>query len=825
MESPTDAGPQYRATRAIIDEHTWVSPISSTIERVSSSSWTYKNTRYRFAGFSSRGVPEGIDWSVFADWYHLKVHWRGYIPAGVLSEVSWDTVGEHIVYHGGSQRFFLKGGIAKWRAACTNKLLSYTRLMAKFLGLEKDNTPFPSSFEISSLEARCALETDIFGIMAASRAHYLDLVGYYCWIRKAFKSVLNLTYWDNNHPPDPTWIVWENAPAIGYLVDLSADWEIHNLPMWRDHRVPFHYIWSSELASNDRYRYWDPEELGAQDETVGEEDENKTLSSSDPLRQEGWKHDEWLQQSPPLDENEPLGIFGRNLATITDVSYFIQDFEHWIARPIVTEEELRLFEQLFYYEDKFKPSNSRTFYRHRERTTDTTRFIATHFVEPHLQLPQYLRERYKFRYASLQSSPDAGGHVPLLTRLGGAPENRSSPQQATRIVSLNDSEDEYQQRQVARIHNRRRSVSPVAAAASPSSSELAMQGRRGSAHFSPARSINSASSRGSQSRVSLAGNRVIEGQGLLESIIPNEAEGYALDLTEGSRWSLRFIEHAIIRFPVISSEWRIRAWLEHEPYMPITTLLSKAISAHIPFRLEIPETDLQFFRRSAALYSDWERNAHRYYHDIVQERLINYNENGVIYRQEYELSVMELLNRPNAGAFLFEGGLLARIARRYSSQDLVTRALKGPSAAITLHGAGYFTAERATRREHVTDFEKLILIGQSNPTGHKTEAHYVFPPPQVFRERFAKYDGIWNQDCEDWIQQRFARIDENIIEARTIRGWDAELWKWRRHPRFTVAQWATVAEEMITARGASWEGTPIRELFDLAHEENSWSEP
>lgn len=44
---------------------------------------------------------------------------------------------------------------------------------------------------------------------------------------------------------------------------------------------------------------------------------------------------------------------------------------------------------------------------------------------------------------------------------------------------------------------------------------------------------------------------------------------------------------------------------------------------------------------------------------VPQARPISYNVIGSEYTRDYELSVLEILNRPNSMAFFFEGGLLA----------------------------------------------------------------------------------------------------------------------------------------------------------------------
>lgn len=192
-----------------------------------------------------------------------------------------------------------------------------------------------------------------------------------------------------------------------------------------------------------------------------------------------------------------------------------------------------------------------------------------------------------------------------------------------------------------------------------------------------------------RARTRTSSNLSVGGRALMESILPDADETYLVELTFIPRWSRRWISQAVIHFENPRAEWRVRAWLVREPDLPITTLLTKAISFHIPFNLEVPADVLPQWRRPLQSYSAWEVEAGAYYTGVSQARPIIYNVIGSEYARDYRLSVMEVLNRPNSTAFFFEGGLLACLALYYGNPGLLSRAMEGPSAAMILHGVGH----------------------------------------------------------------------------------------------------------------------------------------
>lgn len=196
--------------------------------------------------------------------------------------------------------------------------------------------------------------------------------------------------------------------------------------------------------------------------------------------------------------------------------------------------------------------------------------------------------------------------------------------------------------------------------------------------------------------------------------------------------------------------------------------------------------------------------------------------NGSEYARDYKLSILEVLNRPNTTGFFFEGGLLAHLALHYGSPELLTHALEGPSAAITLHGAGHNDYSCSTCRESVSEPEKNVLLGQSKPGGAKSKTHYIWLPVVIFQARFLKYEGRWTDDCEKWFQERAAHIKGGFVDAKMEGGWWQHLQHSSRHTRITDDQWSAIEGEILTTQGASWEGVPLHTIFNTDNPANDY---
>ncbi|KAF7974581.1 hypothetical protein HWV62_11962 [Athelia sp. TMB] len=458
-------------------------------------------------------------------------------------------------------------------------------------------------------------------------------------------------------------------------------------------------------------------------------------------------YDEWMQnRSPSLTEGF---LDAGPLAEGRHTAYFIEDFEGWHLRQLFDSTLVPLFDQLYYFRDKKGVNSvSRTYFRWIEQITDPEEICGLqlqYLVHPHRQSLCYIHEMYKFRYA-----PSAAQPWPTRTLLERLEEGPSPSAIVVDVVSPRG-RTTRELPPIWALTNQERSASPGQAVSSSSAALNTARDflRTRGHHCSDSRSLSrsllspiqseSSSSASQRRKTPEVTMPELHGREAAASLVPFEDLHYPEGFAKGGLWSRLFLERAIIHFPDERSQWRIRAWLLDEPHLPVTALLSQALSFFIPFYLEIPAAIVHQFTKPLALYNHWEMAAGNFYRVEHPDESITWKVNGADYASNYRGSVLNLLNKPNVHVFLYEGGLLARIAYEYGGDALMARAKSGLSATVTLHGAAATLIECTTKRHSVSASEQLTLIGQSLPASPKTDIHYIFPPAWVFNEGFAPY--------------------------------------------------------------------------------------
>lgn len=298
-----------------------------------------------------------------------------------------------------------------------------------------------------------------------------------------------------------------------------------------------------------------------------------------------------------------------------------------------------------------------------------------------------------------------------------------------------------------------------------------------------------------------------------ESLLPAADETYPAALLFVPRWSRHWLVQAISHFENPKAEWCICAWLECDPSMPATTLLMKAIHSHIPFHLEVPAAVIPRWRRDVKTYSVWEVQAGEYYRGTSQARPIIYNTVGSEYSRAYQLSVLEALNCPNSTVFFFEGGLLARLVLHYGNPGLLSQAMEGLSAVMTLHGTGYTDYSRDTRREQITDPKKNVLLGQSSTGAPRPKFITYGLQSSSFRpvSNLTTGNGPLTVKIGSW-------------NAKTEGGW-MNHFRHGRGSHIKDSQWNTIEDVITRNSGASWEGSALRDKRNLEDPVNDYKEP
>lgn len=317
----------------------------------------------------------------------------------------------------------------------------------------------------------------------------------------------------------------------------------------------------------------------------------------------------------------------------------------------------------------------------------------------------------------------------------------------------------------------------------------------------------------------------VEGRAWVTSILPTGSDHFPTSLDEVGHWNAAFLQEVSFSFQDPRMEWRIRAWHFLHPSWTATRLLNAALSFHMPFRLEIPASAALHFMRQKSSYSASELASRPFYSAGYRDSNIIFDSNGAVYTQCYLATLANLLMKPNAGAFLFEGGMLSRIAREFAPSDLLSRAMNGPSAAITLWNSTFKDKDSDTVREFVSPYEEQVLIGESSAVGLQTDSHFIWPDAHTFAKSFTPWQGLWTSVCEEWFQRKMEDIRANRPKAQTMGQWRKELRQYRRVGEITADTWRHVQEEIERVGRQSWNGMSLSAVLDTEARGNQFSLP
>lgn len=820
-----------RASTAVIDGQRFVSLGVATQGSVPPRAWEFKEPLHRQASFSITGVPKAIDWAAFADWFDLSVHWRGYIPEDALAGDWWCTLAEYIVRTEGGYR--VKEKVVEWRMNRIRHLRRYIDSVIITLPISSNHIPTPRMDDLAELAQSHPSEAGAFHAMARSRAHFADLAGFFCYSREAFAEFFEDGEIDHSNPPSIFWTPWEKQKKTGYILDPANQWKTHNIPMWLAHGLPVHYPWSESDGEIPRLSRLDPEFLQAHDEDVlGAYDPHSNETRVSFKVQESEEYDEWLQMSSHPGYNQPAPLFPSEGLQQSRVEFMFNDYEDWEFRPIDNAVEAVLLSEIFYFHNKVDPHTQqqiRRIYGYRPRQEETLERVSILLPFSTLNWPFSHRESYKFVYATQTVGAPVVVNRTLLDRISDTTLEEGE------IVQYRDrgSDDSRSVSSTSRTSRRRpkpydREGSAVSGDRSVSP---ARSGRSGSSRYSPVPSLLQLRLRG----VGLTDppaqapanhhNLSAESRARIESILPSGTDHFPKSLDKEGHWSAAFLRIAMFSFPRTDSEWRIRAWRVMNPSWSTTRLLNAALSFHIPFRLCLPSSTVSLFARQKSSYSASDLASRPFYSAGYRDTNIAFDNNGAGYVQRYLASVVTLLLKPNAGAFLFEGGILSRIAREFAPTDLLNRALMGPSAAMTLWSSSMRDNDRDTVREFVSPYEEQILIGESSLYGTQTEPHSLWPDAHTFALRFGHWQGIWTPACEEWFQMKLQDLLANRPEAKTRGGWRNELRQTRRVATLTADTWEHIKQDIEAMDGPSWEGMAVSTVMDIDTPGNQFALP
>lgn len=202
------------------------------------------------------------------------------------------------------------------------------------------------------------------------------------------------------------------------------------------------------------------------------------------------------------------------------------------------------------------------------------------------------------------------------------------------------------------------------------------------------------------------------------------------------------------------------------------------------------------------------------YRDQVPTLPKNATERWLPYLQRVE----DLLQRPQARAFLGCGGILWRLAVWFGKELLLARALEGPSLAVTRFKRGdvVICSGSSCVDDSVSPEEVDVLLGRFS---QGKENYYLWPPENWFAVS-KHWSGEWDESNEEWFLERMAEVQNGTQGPKTMGGW--KKWAMSR-----TAEARAMHRELSTELGAAEAVTTLNKLnevvgiFPLSYSEES----
>ncbi|KAJ6501826.1 hypothetical protein DFH09DRAFT_944593, partial [Mycena vulgaris] len=255
----------------------------------------------------------------------------------------------------------------------------------------------------------------------------------------------------------------------------------------------------------------------------------------------------------------------------------------------------------------------------------------------------------------------------------------------------------------------------------------------------------------------------------------------------------------------------------------IENILNLACRWAMPFQLFIPQSCARAF--SASSISDLDSLVLPAMYDLgYHETFMMYGNGGATAYARYCAIVRDLLGRPNAIAFIFEGGILSILAQ-VMCQDLIFRFVQGPSIQVSEFSKGETFLQKNPPNGESAQFwttdrvsaeEILLLIGHV-PTGHPSSDLSLFPHPTLLEEQSLHFRGMVGMGAHRIIEGLLRDIDRKKYVWRTASQWAGYL---RRNNHGTGAPTYVPEDRDFDEAGLTmkksfpitWQQTPLRDI-------------
>ncbi|KAI0727354.1 hypothetical protein BC629DRAFT_1601726 [Irpex lacteus] len=180
-----------------------------------------------------------------------------------------------------------------------------------------------------------------------------------------------------------------------------------------------------------------------------------------------------------------------------------------------------------------------------------------------------------------------------------------------------------------------------------------------------------------------------------------------------------------------------------------------------------------------------------------------------------------LLERPNAKAFLFCGGIYWRLAILLGGARHLNRWMRDiltPSASVLLRrsGAQYI---RDYWTDSVSELEKDVLLGLSRSRFSGTERTWF--PRQEVMDKYGFYDGQWSRLEELFVLERYESLQrgETTFRPLTREEWDEELREYSKgrllrdsYVSPSSFEVSVILRDVRAELGGGWKGATLEEV-------------
>ncbi|KAJ7315703.1 hypothetical protein DFH08DRAFT_820274 [Mycena albidolilacea] len=539
----------------------------------------------------------------------------------------------------------------------------------------------PDSLDVSVIEVVFSNEEEAQEAANKAKHGLLSLLGFLSWMLSLVQ--LKDTKLSAGGRQYLLQLRLEDRAKTGAVFNLTRDQHEINFPHWANNGVPFHYVWTEEEAKNKCFLCFSPEyyeEVARLKEAV----RGDGLSVEDLPSYHKWKSD--LEGSDWIGQN--LHLYG--------------------ARPLVNWTTIRV------YAERFK-----ALIREGERETVCT-FFRNNPI--HQDEPAYERQPLQHKFALTDFAPKEVGeavseqarHYESNTVSSWARSVAGLRRRSSHSLSPPRNEGKGKQHQA-------RSLSSVRTGESDKEDVWFHE------EFNSAAGSDSGQGDGEDAEMGEAGFNERQDDtpfGAPLDSVSSWATKYrtakeAVDALEA--WAPSVIEFDPKKAAYDPLSWNVD-WLERA-YLVIDDLRTlarlKALSALFPLELDNIQAVLERgdFQESSAVDLGDEYLPSIYNMGYADQIMTWAGTSDAAQFGVYMGTIYQLLQKPNATAFIAKGGVCKFVAELFAP-DLAYRFVRGPSEQVSEFGKGQTTRliidgqSTLCIADQVTDAEVAILLGQ-----------------------------------------------------------------------------------------------------------------